>query len=117
MSGAVVTVPVTVERVLEPGLLEEMSLLTSSGELDREAVLGDFTGDLPQPEARLCLTAVTGVLGLTGVVVANSTDLVSEEAVLLLVRSCNCSCCFFNAFLFLQEEIFILVKVRLQVFE
>lgn len=115
MSGAVVTVPVAVERVLEPGLLEEISLLTSSGELDREAVLGDFTGDLPQPEARLCLTVVTGVLGVTGFVETNSTDLVSE-AVLLLVRSCNCSCCFLNAFLFLQIEKFTSILLRLKLF-
>lgn len=102
MSGAEVTVPVTVERVLELGVFVGMSLLTSSGELESEAVLGDFTGDLPQPEARLCLTVVTGVLGVTGVVTAGSISLVSDEAVLLLVRSCSCSCCFFIVFLFLQ---------------
>lgn len=104
MSGADVTVPVAVERVLELGVFEGMSLLTSSGELESEAVLGDFTGDLPQPEARLCLTVVTGVLGVTGVVAAGSISLVSDEAVLLLVRSCNCSCCFFIVFLFLQAK-------------
>lgn len=104
MSGVVGTVPVAVERVLELGLLEAMSLLTSSGELEREAVLGDFTGDLPQPEARLCLTVVTGVVGVTGLVGAGSVSLVSDEAVRLLVRNCNCSCCFFNVFLFLQKQ-------------
>ena len=103
------TFTVAAEGVQGPGVMEEVSLGPSSGELVTEAVLGDFTGDLPQPDALLCLTVGMGVVGITGVVMgAGSINLVSAEAVLLLVRSCSCSCCFLKVFLFLQSNKFIL---------
>lgn len=103
--------PVVTDGVPGAGLVE-VSLLLSSGELVAEAVLGDFTGDLPQPDALLCFTVVTGLLGVTGLLVADSINLVSAEAVLLLVRSCSCSCCFLKVFLFLWSNKLILIHVH-----
>lgn len=88
------------------GVVMMESFPSSSGELEIDTE-GDLAGDLPHPDTRLCLTGVTGVGGVVWIgmtVVRLSLLLLSVEVVLLLVRSCNWSCCFFKVFLLLLEE-------------